>query len=312
MLGNRNLFTVVIVVLYSLPLSKSVDVIQVDQPQECSHYSANEVLRLNASQRATLMSTPIIVKGLLVDWPLRGNLSEPEMVAMFSNMTREVEDGELFETSLSKSDQEQIERQHMLPLLEELFPTPEIVYRSSAKRRLSIGSNDMQVDWCQHGFAWLGLITGQKRWFFAGPDAERPSLLQYHVNCSLKYASTVSLQCSQRVGDIVIVPAAWWHSTCNIAPTSEHEHIIIGVGGEDQCDFVDGKYDSSKKIACHHTFTDKEYDRTHPVSREVLQVHTDPFGKWVGPSHWPLESTGRRIKFLRWLTGDMSSKKISN
>ena len=36
-------------------------------------------------------------------------------------------------------------------------------------------------------------------------------------------------RCTQRVNDVVVVPTAWWHATCNTGDT-------FAFGGEDDCD----------------------------------------------------------------------------
>ena len=39
--------------------------------------------------------------------------------------------------------------------------------------------------------------------------------------------------CLQRPGEVMIVPTAWWHATCNLA------EFTLGIGGQDSCDLID-------------------------------------------------------------------------
>ena len=39
--------------------------------------------------------------------------------------------------------------------------------------------------------------------------------------------------CLQEAGEVMVVPTAWWHATCNL------EAFTLGVGGQDSCDMKD-------------------------------------------------------------------------
>ena len=93
----------------------------------------------------------------------------------------------------------------------------------------------------QQGFSWLALLQGRKLWYFAPGPWPRPlppdcdaAVNAVHANATA--ARTVAPlgathACVQQPGEVMIVPTAFWHATCNLGPPP-----TIGWGGQDLCD----------------------------------------------------------------------------
>lgn len=104
-----------------------------------------------------------------------------------------------------------------------------------------------------HGEAFLGLVSGVKRWLVYPPASGPSPALQKDWNPFLptnnwlkRLASEsddgngASVECVQRAGEVVYVPAGWAHSTFNLpspAPTSPPSmltppqlDVVVGVG----------------------------------------------------------------------------------
>lgn len=78
-----------------------------------------------------------------------------------------------------------------------------------------------------HGEAWLGQTSGARAWWFLPPSHERPTKVN---GCDyLKEGIDPpegTLTCVQNAGDVVHVPANWWHATCALEPWS------AGIGAQ--------------------------------------------------------------------------------
>mmetsp|Transcript_6587 Transcript_6587/g.14721 ORF Transcript_6587/g.14721 Transcript_6587/m.14721 type:complete len:157 (+) Transcript_6587:430-900(+) len=83
-----------------------------------------------------------------------------------------------------------------------------------------------------HGLAWVGLIAGMKLWHVRSPEHPRPPNPSCEKRDSIEALEGVT-HCLQRPGEVMVVPTAWWHATCNLEP------FTFGVGGQDDCDMVD-------------------------------------------------------------------------
>eukprot|EP00596_Hydrurales_sp_CCMP1899_P009883 CAMPEP_0119053198 /NCGR_PEP_ID=MMETSP1177-20130426/74273_1 /TAXON_ID=2985 /ORGANISM="Ochromonas sp, Strain CCMP1899" /LENGTH=588 /DNA_ID=CAMNT_0007033081 /DNA_START=406 /DNA_END=2172 /DNA_ORIENTATION=- len=120
---------------------------------------------------------------------------------------------------------------------------------------LSLGSSKAGLPFHTHGSTWLGLVYGMKRWFIYPPGASPPPHIErthnpvrtmlswfleiypklidleyppIHGNLpveqGLDYEGYRPLECVQRAGDVMYVPAGWSHGTINIGDA-------VGIGG---------------------------------------------------------------------------------
>ncbi len=99
----------------------------------------------------------------------------------------------------------------------------------------SLGLDAQGLTFHTHGPTLLGLATGEKRWFVTRPQAMTEALLLASWNVSAWHASSSAsrqhpdvLVCTQRAGDLVFLPALWYHATLNSGLT-----IGFGVQGMD-------------------------------------------------------------------------------
>ena len=71
-----------------------------------------------------------------------------------------------------------------------------------------------------HSLAWNWLVHGRKEWWLWPPhDA---SYAARHVSTSVGGAEAVggrALRCTQRAGDVLVVPETWGHATVNVQPS---------------------------------------------------------------------------------------------
>jgi hypothetical protein len=119
--------------------------------------------------------------------------------------------------------------------------------------RVSRGGAGSGVTFCRHGFSWLAMLEGGKRWLFAPPNATRPQqeqecdgLLDGKADDSVP--NEITHVCTQRPGEVMVVPTAWWHSVCNTASS-------FAFGGQDDCD-TDHRMGSEimsdiRQVECH-------------------------------------------------------------
>ena len=75
------------------------------------------------------------------------------------------------------------------------------------------------------------------------------------------------------------------------------------MGGQDDCDLIQCSPDNRAK--CVDSKRLEACSAPHAPAgdgpRQMLQVHTDPTGRWAGPRDWPLTTMARRLRFMEWL-----------
>ncbi len=109
------------------------------------------------------------------------------------------------------------------------YSNPELLDSLSQIRVFSFGGGARGVQMMQHGVAWLGLVAGVKLWHLAPPTVPKPSDISCEDGGRIDYERAeregVS-HCLLNRGEVVFVPEAWWHATCNL------DDYTVGVGGQ--------------------------------------------------------------------------------
>ena len=310
----------------------------------CRRITARELLKLSLSDRAKLLALPTVISGLLDDWPIAFGGPDDIMRAAKEATSNETNLGPGVVSSCSsvgKFSESPAECAAFLAALEEEFPVPPIFERAANRRVWSIMAEGYGVTFTpNHGWAYNALVAGEKGWFFAPPTRPPPAA---NPTCD-KLASVTSIEelqrlavpgathvCAQRISEVVVVPAAWWHATC-------HKTLTVAIGGEDRCDVTTSSLCRSayrtaggeveglqlfcdvpeRQEACHGPI-----GRQYPLERDglpgrlVQEPHCRPDGAWDGPNEMKdLFTVERRTRFLRALArtgtrrrGDQSGEK---
>ena len=74
-----------------------------------------------------------------------------------------------------------------------------------------------------HGTAVIGVVHGQKRWYFFPPEQTPPREMQWGMTwqwlsqaaAGAFKAAPPTYACTQRAGEVMVVPRVWWHATLN-------------------------------------------------------------------------------------------------
>lgn len=139
-----------------------------------------------------------------------------------------------------------VSEDELLSLMSKDAEAPELFEHISMSRVLSFGGGHRGVQIMQHGVAWIGLVAGSKLWHVAHPREAEPSKVDCadggRIDHGLAAKEKVS-HCVQLPGDVMHVPANWWHATCNLEP------YTIGFGGQ----VSDSGYNKSE----YYTFADE-------------------------------------------------------
>ena len=110
-------------------------------------------------------------------------------------------------------------------------PCPPLLRRACGTLVLSLGGGQSGVEMANHGLAWIGLVAGMKLWHVRESGTPRPANPRCERD-SIDVLPNVTT-CLQRPGEVMVVPTAWWHATCNLG------EFTLGVGGQDSCDLID-------------------------------------------------------------------------
>lgn len=127
---------------------------------------------------------------------------------------------------------ESIDKEHSLEpsLSADLGPVPAVSGLSfnDEKHVLSIGGRGAGLPPHKHTAAWLGMIVGRKRWVLLPPSALSGDE-QLYLSTALQSPARWTeahrarlrrdaglLECVQQPGELILVPAAWWHGTDNL------------------------------------------------------------------------------------------------
>lgn len=208
---------------------------------------AELLLSVRPESRMLILHAPTIVEGLLDIWKLNHTYFDHEM-SNFSVLARRVSFGYELAEQESKLHSATVsfaavanmsETEHMIVIdeagsveeentllshVDNLYPAPQIFEALSSHRVLSYGSGPYGVQMMRHGPAWLGMVSGAKRFYVAHPYAVVPK----NPVCDGPFRNPEDhvFTCELSAGQLLFVPDNWWHASCNIAPHT------IAVGGQ--------------------------------------------------------------------------------
>lgn len=233
---------------------------------DCRRIQLRELEHMTHSQLAEVMKHPVLILGAMDDWTVPRNLSS--FVAEFGDhqvLARRTRFGRARDTTafLQYEERKRTHREGvsaeaphvsvrefaehysqeftvmftgepgMSVLEEELVAElgrrrsiPSILKQRSYAVFFSFGSFTQGVNTANHGFTWIALMAGEKRWHVAPPETPMPR----DPKCTDRSDHPTSFACTQFGGEIITLPTAWWHATCN------YHNETIGVGGQDSCD----------------------------------------------------------------------------
>ena len=236
----------------------------------CQHIEAAELQQMSLQQRAKVLSQPTLIKGLIDDWPalrrwhnasafadlfgehgilgkrvspLQCGLTSPphcfgdggidgtsslvtvrEAVAVSENMHAVIYNGEGGNAEAEEEFAEALRNSGDVGC-------PSVLERGCSTNVLSLGGGREGVRMANHGMAWIGLVAGAKLWHVAPHDGPKPTNPTCANRDRVEMIEGVT-HCLQRVGEVMVVPTAWWHATCNLAD------FTLGYGGQDSCDLI--------------------------------------------------------------------------
>ena len=239
------------------------------QAEDCKRLHISQMQAMDHQDFLKLLREPVIVTGALDAWPMPRNLTHftrlfghhliqsrrtrtaGAMEEFTSFNERREEDakrgGQVDETNsrhipvaeyarnfhndhivlFSGEPGMSVPEKKLLRELEDFRPIPTFLKgRGRDSLFFSFGSGRQGVNTANHGFTWIALVSGMKRWHVAPheyPMAQEPHCYEWPERVA-------SHACTQNAGDVILLPTAWWHSTCNYGDET------IGVGGQDSCD----------------------------------------------------------------------------
>ena len=249
----------------SVPIEESA-VLSASEALPCQRVTAPELRAVAPAGRAALFARPTLVSGLIDDWRalrewsdaagfarhfgehgvLAKRLSHYENARTASSGQDPTRTLVRLREALANADQmhvvlyngEQGNAEAEEALLSDIrasggYGCPEpMLARACSILVLSLGGGREGVRFANHGFAWIGLVGGMKLWHVAPHDSPRPPNPTCADRARIEALPNVT-HCLQRPGEVMVVPTAWWHATCNLG------EYTLGVGGQDSCDLLD-------------------------------------------------------------------------
>lgn len=247
----------------ALPANAAADGITSEEAVACQYVNAADLEGIGPAVLATVFSRPTVIRNLIDHWPaheLWANASgfaqafgAHRVLARRANFARErcatSGDDPSVVTVPLRDFEPHLDREHIVVyngeggmvasehrLLGALrssqaYDVPSVLMRASGTQVFSFGGGH-GVRMGNHGFAWIGLVAGVKHWYVAPGSSPKPENPTCYDRRKVERIAGVT-HCEQRAKEVIIVPTAWWHATCNL------EDYTFGVGGQDSCDLVD-------------------------------------------------------------------------
>ena len=234
------------------------------EPLPCQYLDASELKGKTGAQLASLLGRPTIIRGLIDNWPAHdryGDGSFDSFASDFGNHSFLARRANFAREQCRRNGEDEWEvkvplrdvfpylsNEHFVVyngdlgmdrleyvLLSDIrarlgFEVPELLKRAGGTTVFSFGGGT-GVRMGNHGMAWVGLIAGRKVWYTAPHHVQRPENPTCMTGDEIEDLPTVS-HCLQKPKEVMIVPTAWWHATCNLDP------YTLGLGGQDSCDLV--------------------------------------------------------------------------
>lgn len=109
------------------------------------------------------------------------------------------------------------------------YARPEALGDVEAVRVLSLERPGSGVTFHRHEEAWQAQVAGEKEWFLLPPSVEAVPLTS---PCAFvdHGAPPLAERCRVAAGEVLYVPARWWHATCAAVAPREISAAIGGVG----------------------------------------------------------------------------------
>ena len=210
------------------------------------------VLRtLSPMARALLMlREPTIIEGLIDHWPavtelgdadsLRRNIGHVSLNAdrdlvRNQNLTTLGEVGMAWSHIIAFSNWDTTEARQLDSVMDPFFDVPDVLAHRTSCNIFSIGGLPMGARMAHHGFSWLGMAAGSKRWYVAPPMVPQPREPACRPRGHPVEIENVTA-CLQRQGEVLVLTESWWHATCNVRP-----HTVV-IGGQDNTNLPEPPY----------------------------------------------------------------------
>eukprot|EP00439_Symbiodinium_sp_Y106_P077856 s2086_g16.t1 len=105
----------------------------------------------------------------------------------------------------------------------ESFDVPRLLASVHGAPILSIGRQDTGIGFHRHSAAWLAQLLGRKLWLLLPGGKRPPARAPWHY---LLHRPPGLVICVAQPGEVVFVPAGWWHATWNL------DDISVAAGWE--------------------------------------------------------------------------------
>ena len=204
--------------------------------------AAGPLRALSPTARALLfLREPTIVEGLIDHWSAITELADPEGLRRHLGSVELNEDRvRMREEGITTVGQMDMGASHLIAFsnwdtpearqfdagLAPFFDLPDIFAHRTSCYIYSVGGLMRGAMMAHHGWSWVGITAGAKRWYVAPPTLPQPREPACRPRGHPDEIEGVSA-CLHRQGEVLVLTESWWHATCNVDP------FTIGIGGQD-------------------------------------------------------------------------------